>query len=150
MAKAVVHADAIAGLLVAAALVRPERSAGMKVSSIKKKLKERSFAPGANRDEVHTAEAVLGLPLDEFIAVAITAPAAWPPSQFLGAASPASSRAFARPGRSFARVTRSGSSTAATHSEASAQSGSRPSMNSTKGRATPDDQSVASQVAWPR
>jgi putative nucleotidyltransferase with HDIG domain len=72
MAKAVVHADAIAGLLVAAALVRPERSAGMKVSSVKKKLKERSFAPGVDRDEVHAAEAVLGLPLDEFIAVAIT------------------------------------------------------------------------------
>jgi uncharacterized protein len=45
MAKAVVHADAIAGLLVAAALVRPERSAGMKVSSVKKKLKEKAFAP---------------------------------------------------------------------------------------------------------
>jgi predicted hydrolase (HD superfamily) len=36
LAKAVVHADAIAGLLVAAALVRPERSVGMKVSSIKR------------------------------------------------------------------------------------------------------------------
>ena len=36
MAKAVVHADAIAGLLVAAALVRPERSVGMKVSSVKR------------------------------------------------------------------------------------------------------------------
>ena len=72
MAKAVVHADAIAGLLVAAALVRPERSAGMKVSSVKKKLRERSFAPGVNRDEVYAAEEVLGLPLDEFIAVAIT------------------------------------------------------------------------------
>jgi uncharacterized protein len=72
MAKAVVHADAIAGLLVAAALVRPERSAGMKVSSVKKKLKERSFAPGVNRDEVYGAEETLGLPLDEFIAVAIT------------------------------------------------------------------------------
>jgi putative nucleotidyltransferase with HDIG domain len=71
MAKAVVHADAVAGLLVAAALVRPERSAGMKVSSVKKKLKERSFAPGVNRDEVYDAGAVLGLPLDEFIAVAI-------------------------------------------------------------------------------
>jgi predicted hydrolase (HD superfamily) len=70
MAKAVVHADAIAGLLVAAALVRPERSAGMKVSSVKK-LKERSFAPGVNREEVYGAEETLGLPLDEFIAVAI-------------------------------------------------------------------------------
>ena len=71
MSKAVVHADAIAGLLVAAALVRPQRSAGMKVSSVKKKLKERSFAPGVNRDEVYGAEQTLGLPLDEFIAVAI-------------------------------------------------------------------------------
>jgi predicted hydrolase (HD superfamily) len=72
MAKAVVHADAVAGLLVAAALVRPERSAGMKVSSVKKKLKEKAFARGVNRGEVYAAEEVLGLPLEEFIAVAIT------------------------------------------------------------------------------
>jgi uncharacterized protein len=72
LAKAVVHADAIAGLLVAAALVRPERSAGMKVASIKKKLKEKAFAPGVNRDEVYGVEATLGLPLEEFIAVSVT------------------------------------------------------------------------------
>jgi putative nucleotidyltransferase with HDIG domain len=71
MSRAVVHADAIAGLLVAAALVRPERSEGMKVSSVKKKLKERSFAPGVSRDEVYDAEATLELPLEEFIAVSI-------------------------------------------------------------------------------
>jgi putative nucleotidyltransferase with HDIG domain len=71
MSKAVVHADAVAGLLVAAALVRPERSAGMKVSSVKKKLKEKSFAPGVNRDEVYDVEDQIGLPLDEFIAVSI-------------------------------------------------------------------------------
>ncbi len=59
------------GLLVAAALVRPERASGMKVSSVKKKLKERSFAPGVNRDEVYGAEERLGVPLDEFLAVAI-------------------------------------------------------------------------------
>jgi predicted hydrolase (HD superfamily) len=71
MSRAVVHADAVAGLLVAAALVRPERAAGMKISSVKKKLKERSFAPGVNRDEVYDVEASLGLPLDEFLAVSI-------------------------------------------------------------------------------
>jgi putative nucleotidyltransferase with HDIG domain len=71
MSRAVVHADAVAGLLVAAALVRPERSAGMKVSSVKKKLKERSFAPGVNRDEVNDVEASVGLTLDEFLAVSI-------------------------------------------------------------------------------
>jgi putative nucleotidyltransferase with HDIG domain len=71
MSKAVVHADAVAGLLVASALVRPERSAGMKVSSLKKKLKEKAFAPGVNREEVYAAEEVLGLPFDEFLAVSI-------------------------------------------------------------------------------
>ncbi len=71
MSKAVVNADAVAGLLVASALVRPEKSAGMKVSSVKKKLKEKSFAPGVNREEVTDVEANIGLPLDEFIAVSI-------------------------------------------------------------------------------
>jgi len=71
MSKAVVHADAVAGLLVAAALVRPERAAGMKVSSVKKKLKEKAFAPGVNRDEVTSVEGSIGLPLDEFLAVGI-------------------------------------------------------------------------------
>lgn len=71
MSRAVVHADAVAGLLVAAALVRPERSTGMKVSSVKKKLREKAFAPGVNRDEVTGVEEGIGLPLDEFIAVSI-------------------------------------------------------------------------------
>lgn len=71
MSKAVVHADAVAGLLVAAALVRPERATGMKVSSVKKKLKERAFAPGVNRQEILDVEASIGLSLDEFLAVAI-------------------------------------------------------------------------------
>ena len=71
MSKAVVHADAVAGLLVAAALVRPERATGMKVSSVKKKLKEKAFAPGVNREEVTGVEEGIGLPLDEFLAVSI-------------------------------------------------------------------------------
>ncbi len=71
MSRAVVHADAVAGLLVAAALVRPERATGMKVSSVKKKLKEKAFAPGVNREEVRQAEEVLGLEIDEFIGLGI-------------------------------------------------------------------------------
>jgi putative nucleotidyltransferase with HDIG domain len=71
MSKAIVAADAVAGLLVAAALVRPERATGMKVSSVKKKLEEKAFAPGVNRDEIALAEANLGLSLDEFIALGI-------------------------------------------------------------------------------
>jgi len=71
MSKAIVNADAVAGLLVAAALVRPEKSTGMKVSSMKKKLKEKAFAPGVNREEVTSVEESIGLPLDEFFEVSI-------------------------------------------------------------------------------
>jgi putative nucleotidyltransferase with HDIG domain len=71
MSRGIVAADAVAGLLVASALVRPERATGMKVSSIKKKLKEKAFAPGVNREEIAQAEPNLGLTLDEFIGLGI-------------------------------------------------------------------------------
>jgi uncharacterized protein len=70
MSQAIVAADALAGLLVAAALPRPEKASGMKVSSVKKKLKERSFAPGVNRDEIHACTEI-GLELDRFIELGI-------------------------------------------------------------------------------
>jgi putative nucleotidyltransferase with HDIG domain len=71
MSQAVVHADAVAGLLVAAALVRPEKANGMKVSSVKKKLKEKAFAPGVNREEIIQVEEKLGIPVEEFLGVGI-------------------------------------------------------------------------------
>jgi uncharacterized protein len=71
LSTAVVHADAVAGLLVAAALVRPEKANGMKVSSVKKKLKEKAFAPGVNREEITEVEERLGIPLDEFLGLGI-------------------------------------------------------------------------------
>lgn len=69
--RAIVHADALAGLLVACALVRPEKAAGMKVSSVKKKLKEKSFAPGVEREEIREVEGSIGVELDEFIGIGI-------------------------------------------------------------------------------
>jgi putative nucleotidyltransferase with HDIG domain len=71
MDKAIVHADAVAGLLVASALVRPEKSTGMKVSSVKKKLKEKAFAPGVNREEISSVEDSLGMPVEALIEAAI-------------------------------------------------------------------------------
>jgi len=71
MSRAVVHADAVAGLLVAAALVRPEKAKGMKVSSVKKKLKDKAFAPGVNREEITGVEEGIGVPLDEFLTLGI-------------------------------------------------------------------------------
>jgi putative nucleotidyltransferase with HDIG domain len=70
MSRSIVAADAVAGLLVAAALPRPEKATGMKVSSVKKKLKEKSFAPGVNRGEIHACTEI-GLELDRFIELGI-------------------------------------------------------------------------------
>jgi putative nucleotidyltransferase with HDIG domain len=72
MSKAIVHADGISGLLVACALVRPDKAVGMKVSSVKKKLKEKSFAPGVERDKIYGVEDSIGVPMDEFIGISIT------------------------------------------------------------------------------
>ncbi|HET7481318.1 MAG TPA: HD domain-containing protein [Actinomycetota bacterium] len=69
--RVIVHADAVAGLLVACALVRPEKAQGMKVSSVKKKLKEKSFAPGVEREEIRDVEESIGIPLDEFLQIGI-------------------------------------------------------------------------------
>jgi len=71
LSRAIVPADAVAGFLVACALVRPDKVAGMKVSSCRKKLKERSFAPGANRDEIRGCEESIGVGLDELLALGI-------------------------------------------------------------------------------
>jgi putative nucleotidyltransferase with HDIG domain len=71
MSKSIVHADGVAGLLVACALVRPDKAEGMKVSSVKKKLKEKSFAPGVERDKIRGVEESIGVPMDEFIGVSI-------------------------------------------------------------------------------
>lgn len=71
MSKVIVHADGVSGLLVACALVRPEKASGMKVSSVKKKLKEKSFAPGVERDKISGVEQSIGIPIDEFISISI-------------------------------------------------------------------------------
>jgi uncharacterized protein len=71
MSRSIVHADGVAGLLVACALVRPDKSNGMKVSSVKKKLKEKSFAPGVERDKIRGVEESIGVPMDEFIGISI-------------------------------------------------------------------------------
>ena len=72
MSRSIAHADGVAGLLVACALVRPEKATGMKVSSVKKKLKEKSFAPGVEREKIWGVEESIGIPMDDFIGISIT------------------------------------------------------------------------------
>jgi putative nucleotidyltransferase with HDIG domain len=71
--KALFCTDPLTGLIVAAALVCPDKKlAELGVSSIKKRFKEKSFAAGANREQI-TRCVDIGLELDEFIGLGLKA-----------------------------------------------------------------------------
>lgn len=69
--QALYATDPLSGLITATAYVRPSRTlAEVKVKSIKKKFKDKSFARGANREQIKTCEE-FGLPLQEFFEIAL-------------------------------------------------------------------------------
>ena len=68
MEKALYACDEITGLITAVALVRPSRSLhDLKVKSVKKKWKDRSFAAGANRIEIERGANEFGIELWEHV-----------------------------------------------------------------------------------
>jgi predicted hydrolase (HD superfamily) len=74
MARALFGVDELCGFLVACALVRPSRSLrDLEVSSVKKKLKDKGFARGVNREDVIAGAEELGVPLDDHIAFVLEA-----------------------------------------------------------------------------
>ena len=71
--KALFCADPLTGLITAGALVRPDKKlSGVEVKSIKKRFKEKSFAAGANREQIATCSE-LGLELNEFLEIGLGA-----------------------------------------------------------------------------
>ena len=71
--KALYCVDPLTGLIIAAALVRPDKKlAGVEAKSVRKRFREKSFAAGANREQISQC-AALGLELDKFIELGLEA-----------------------------------------------------------------------------
>ena len=65
--------DELSGFVHACGLVRPTGLDGLEPKSVRKKLKQPSFAAGVHRDDVYAGAELLGLELDEHIANVIAA-----------------------------------------------------------------------------
>jgi putative nucleotidyltransferase with HDIG domain len=73
MAKTLFAVDELSGFIGACAMVRPTGIEGMKPKSVKKKLKQPSFAAAVDRDQVQRGIEELGVDQDEHIALIIEA-----------------------------------------------------------------------------
>ena len=74
LARALFAVDELTGLVTATALVKPTRSVhDVDAAGVRKRMKDKAFARGVNRDDVVRGAEELGVPLDEHIAFVIEA-----------------------------------------------------------------------------
>lgn len=71
--KTLYACDELAGFITACALVRPGRLEGLTPKSVRKKMKQTSFAAAVNRDDIVSGAEDLGVELNEHIAFVISA-----------------------------------------------------------------------------
>jgi putative nucleotidyltransferase with HDIG domain len=71
--KTLFACDEMSGFIHACGLVRPTGLEGLEPKSVRKKLKQPSFAAGVHRDEVYAGAEGLGIELDEHIANVVAA-----------------------------------------------------------------------------
>ena len=72
MDKALYVADPTSGFIVAAALIRPEKSLdAVDVPFLMRRFREKGFARGASREQMRMCEDLLGLNLEDFYAIAL-------------------------------------------------------------------------------
>ena len=74
LAKSLFACDELAGFLTACALVKPTKAiAEVEVASVRKKMKDKAFARGVNREDIMKGAAELGVELDAHIAFCLEA-----------------------------------------------------------------------------
>lgn len=74
LSRTVFACDELTGLITATALVRPNKSIhGLEASSVRKKMKDKAFARGVNRDDIVKGAEELGVDLNEHITFVIAA-----------------------------------------------------------------------------
>lgn len=74
MESSVYAADELSGLITAVALVRPDKKlSSVAVESVMKKFSQKSFAAGANREQILACEKELNIPLEGFVSFALKA-----------------------------------------------------------------------------
>ncbi|AMW04127.1 HDIG domain-containing metalloprotein [Gemmatimonas phototrophica] len=74
MAKALFAVDELTGLITASALVKPSKAVrDVDVAGVRKKMKDKAFARGVNRDDIVQGAEALGVPLDEHIGIVLAA-----------------------------------------------------------------------------
>lgn len=74
IAKALFAVDELTGLITACALVKPTKSVhDVDVAGVRKKMKDKAFARGVNRDDIVQGADTLGIPLDEHIGIVLNA-----------------------------------------------------------------------------
>jgi len=89
MAKTLFAVDELTGLITATALVRPSKSVmEVEARSVRKKMKDKAFARGVNRDDVLSGASDLGIDLDEHIDFVIRAMQEVAPSLGLAGTAP--------------------------------------------------------------
>jgi len=71
--KAILAADAVSGLMIAAALVAPSKKLkDVEIASLKRRMKEKDFARAVNRQDILICEQI-GIPLEQFLGLALVA-----------------------------------------------------------------------------
>lgn len=73
MAQALFAVDELTGLIVAVALMRPGQLSETEIDSIKKKMKDKGFARGVNREDITGGAAELGVSMDEHLQIVLDA-----------------------------------------------------------------------------